>query len=94
MASKAAGKQKKKKSSTEGPSNTPTNSQASIPSAEKPLHLHESTVDDPLTGEELEALRIREEELPKVRSGSGLGEALLVDYCGLFRPVAAFWKVR
>ena len=68
MASKAGAKQKKKKNSTDGHSNTPTNSLSSIPAAEKSTHAHEPTIDDPLTGEELEALKIKEEELVKVNA--------------------------
>ena len=54
---------KKKTSSPNGSrSSTPTNSQSSMPSAaDKP-----ELIDEPLQGEQIESLKIKEEELRKV----------------------------
>ena len=66
MSSRAAGKQKKKNSISSHPA-TPNTSESSIPSVEKPGHGQENSVDEPLTGRDIESLLIKQDELVKVR---------------------------
>lgn len=67
MSSRAAGKQKKKKNSISSHPATPNTSESSIPSVEKPGHGQENSVDEPLTGRDIESLLIKQDELVKVR---------------------------
>ena len=69
-------KQKKKRNSVVSHSATPNTSESSIPSVDKNAHLQVSTVDEPLTGHEIESLLLRENDLTKV---STLSQSVFIE---------------